>query len=117
MPTDDEKLMQMLFMQMVFSLNEGVMMQLGKIVNPTTGKTEIQLDQAKMTIDMLRMLKAKTEGRLSEPEQRMLDSTLMNVQMNFVYEKDKAAAPAPAPAPEESKPTTETPPAESQPVA
>jgi len=93
----EERLFKDLFSSLVLSLNEAAMTQLGKIVNPMSGKVERHLDQAKSTIDLLRMLKEKTQGNLSEGENRLLEQSLLALQMNYVYEAEqdkKAGKPA-----------------------
>jgi hypothetical protein len=87
----DEKLFQILFYQMIMSLNEAAMIQLGKLVNPGTGQTERNLVQAEGTIDLLRMLQAKSAGNLTNEEQRLIDQTIMAVQLNFVEEREADA--------------------------
>ncbi len=86
---EDQRLFEALFNQMILSLNEAAMVQLGKIVNPVTGNTERDVAQARGTIDLLRMLKAKTEGNLNEAERRLLEQSVLNLQMNFVYEQEQ----------------------------
>ncbi len=87
----DERLFEMLFDQLVMSLNEAAMIQLGKIINPASGKIERSLPQAQGTIDLLRMLKAKTQGNLSQREQQLLDQSVMTLQLNYVYEAEQSA--------------------------
>ncbi|MEW6517127.1 MAG: DUF1844 domain-containing protein [candidate division FCPU426 bacterium] len=94
----DEQLFQILFYQMIMSLNEAAMIQLGKLVNPTTGQTERNLAQAEGTIDLMRMLKAKSQGNLAPEEERMMDQTIMALQLNFVEEREKDAQPGSQPA-------------------
>ncbi|MCK4537401.1 MAG: DUF1844 domain-containing protein [Candidatus Krumholzibacteria bacterium] len=60
--------------------------QLGKITNPVTGKVERDLQQARITIDMIAMLQKKTAGNLEEDERKLLDSILIDLQMNYVDE-------------------------------
>ena len=63
--------------------------QLGKIVNPITAKMERDLRQARITIDMLEMIREKTSGNLADEEERLLDSILMELQMNYVDEMNR----------------------------
>jgi len=63
--------------------------QLGKLVNPITGKMERDLRQARITIDMLEMIREKTSGNLTDDEERLLDSILMELQMNYVDETNR----------------------------
>jgi hypothetical protein len=75
-----------LFTALVFSLHAAGMQQLGKVVNPMTGKVERDLEQAKGTVDMMEMLKRKTEGNLEEEEQKLLSHFLYELQMNYIDE-------------------------------
>ena len=86
---DDKKLFEALFHQMVFSLNEATMMNLGKIVNPASGNTERNLLQAQNSLDLLRMLKDKTRNNLNEHESQLIDQAIMGLQVNYAYEVDR----------------------------
>ncbi|MFQ5823409.1 MAG: DUF1844 domain-containing protein [bacterium] len=92
---------EVLFMQLVLTFHSAVMQHLGKIKNPLTDKIEQNLEQARMSIDMLDMVKAKTEGNLSENEKRLLERLIREVKMNYVDEVDKKKKQA------ESKPEEE----------
>ncbi len=50
-----------LFLSLIYTFQMQAMMQLGKLTNPVTNKTEKELDGAQVTIDMLDMLKEKTK--------------------------------------------------------
>ena len=91
------------FMSLVYSLSQAVMMQLGKISNPMTGKIEKSIVQAKASIDMLEMLKDKTKGNLTKTEEKMLLTTLSNLYLNYSDEVSKE----PAKSPEQEKETEE----------
>jgi len=67
-------------------LGQSAMMQLGKIMNPATGKLEKDLVQAKFTIDVLGIIEKKTEGNLTKEESELLKSTLTNLRLNYVEE-------------------------------
>ena len=77
-----------MFMGLVSMLSQGVMQHLGKIVDPMTSKVEKNLDAARATIDLIRMLKVKTKGNLSSQEERFLNSMLTNLQLNYVEESE-----------------------------
>lgn len=77
---------------LVFSLQAAAMQQLGKIQNPMTGELEKDLDQAKGTIDILDMLKAKCRTDTPEDLLRMIDSAVMDLQLNYTDEVKKAAS-------------------------
>jgi len=77
------------FISLVLSLSQAAMQQMGKITNPLTGKIERNLEQAKITIDMMEMLKEKTKGNLAEEEERLISDSLATVQLNYVDEVKK----------------------------
>lgn len=97
--TDNEKA---LFANLVMMLSSSVMQQLGKIVNPLTGKAEMNLEVAQVTIDMLSMLQTKTCGNLDVEEKRMLDDIVASLQMNYVASSPQAGVPAAAAADEKA---------------
>jgi len=80
-----------IFLQMVTSLQAAAMMQMGKIINPLTGKVDRSLEHAQNTIDILAMMKRKMEGNLSKPERDYLDHILYELRMNFVEETERPA--------------------------
>ena len=82
------------FMSLVIMLSSAAMQQLGKIVNPLTGKAEVNLEAARSTIDVLLMLNAKTKGNLDADEDRLLKQTLSTLQLNYVETAEKAPAQA-----------------------
>lgn len=57
---------------------------LGEIPNPVTGKAEPDPAQAKLAIDMLEVLEAKTQGNLTPEEKQMLDGVLFEMRMKYV---------------------------------
>jgi hypothetical protein len=89
MENNKKKLSEVQFIQFVLSLSSSVMMQLGKVSNPLTGKIERDLNSAKATIDLIAMLKEKTKGNLSEEESGLLENSLANLQLNYVEELKK----------------------------
>ncbi len=93
----DKDMNKALFAQLIMMLSSSIMQQLGKLVNPVTHKTEIDLEGAQMTIDMLQMLKEKTRGNLDNDEEAMLSSLLSSLQMNYV-ETMQSSRPGSTPA-------------------
>ncbi len=75
-----------LFQHLIAMFQSLAFQQLGKLVNPITGKVEGDLQQAKITIDMLVMIQKKTEGNLADREKQLLDRAIMELQMNYVEE-------------------------------
>jgi len=83
------------FLSLVFSLSAAAMQQLGKLANPATDKIEKNLDQAKVSIDIIEMLVEKTKGNLTKEEDKLITSTLSDLQLNYVDELDKDKEPEP----------------------
>jgi Domain of unknown function (DUF1844) len=74
---------------LIYSFQMQTMMQLGKLANPMTSKIEKELDGAKVTIDMLDMLKAKTKGNIADDESKFLEQVIADLKLNYVEERDK----------------------------
>ncbi|MBI4862471.1 MAG: DUF1844 domain-containing protein [Candidatus Riflebacteria bacterium] len=118
-PAEAQK-QELQFLALVEMLTGGAMSAMGKIANPATGEEEVDLDQARLMIDLLEMLEAKTRGNLSDREKRMLGAQLTNLRLTFVDEVERQKQkpdqkPGPEPAPErpaqapEGKATSEAP--------
>jgi Domain of unknown function (DUF1844) len=107
---------------MVIQQTNMAMMLLGKVAHPETGQIIQDLESAKMFIDQLEMLEAKTKGNLSKQEEALLKQALAALHMAFVETVDapaadsrsesEAATPAPSsePAPSPEKPSAAAPP-------
>jgi len=78
-----------LFMQLIIQNQQIAMMAMGKIKNPVTNKIDRNLEHAKIYIDTLDMLLAKTKGNLSEYEEKFLTETLKELKLNYIDEIDK----------------------------
>ena len=94
--TDTQDMNKALFMEMTMMLSSSAMQHLGKIINPMTGKTAINLEAAQGTIDMLEMLEVKTRGNLDKDEERLIKTSLTSLKMNYV---ETASSPAAKPTP------------------
>lgn len=86
---DTENKFDQLFLNLVLSLHTAAMQQMGKLKNPLTDKIERNLGQSELSIDMLDMIKKKTEGNLSDEEDKFLTQSLNELKMNFMDEKNK----------------------------
>ena len=124
-----EEILSALFANMVIQQTNMAMMLLGKVPHPETGQTIQDVDAARMFIDQLEMLEAKTKGNLNKQEQDLLKQALTALRMTFVEAVDspagrpqpqsrpKDAAPAPQPSSSDAKPAAPSPaPADSQPA-
>ncbi len=92
METNTDRITEVQFINLVSALAASAMQQLGKLVSPITGKTEINLLGAKATIDLLAMLREKTKGNLNQDEEQLLRSTIANLQLNYVTEMNNPVA-------------------------
>ncbi len=87
-PADEEpRLPRVDFSSFILSLYSSVLVQLGKIEDPSTGKTEKDLDLARQTIDMMAMLKEKTKGNLDTEEENLTETLLRELRLAFVEAK------------------------------
>lgn len=88
------------FLALVMSLATAAWSQLGKIPHPMTNKIEKDMEQAKVSIDFLRMLLEKTEGNLKPKEQELLQNTVTDLELNYADEAGKPEAKAPSKGPD-----------------
>lgn len=82
--TDQPNPMEVNFINYVSSLVFQTMIFLGELPNPMTNETEKNIDQAKFLIDTLVMMREKTKGNLSKPEEDLLNSAVYELQMRYV---------------------------------
>ena len=92
-PMTPEEMHSAMFAQMVMQLASTALVLMGRIPNPASGKTETDLDAARLFIDQLEMLEVKTKGNLNADEQHLLKQNLMTARMAFVQ---AVAAPSAA---------------------
>jgi len=72
------------FTQFVVSLVQSAMVHLGEAPSPETGSKGMNLEMARDTIDVLTMLKEKTEGNRTEEETKLLDTLLYEIRTKFL---------------------------------
>ena len=83
----DYQLPEINFATFIFSLNHSVLVHLGVMEDPSTGKKVKNLPIAKQTIDILGMLEEKTRGNLDNDEEKMLKNILYDLRMIYIKEK------------------------------
>lgn len=113
---------EMQFIGFISMMANTALYQMGKVAHPVSGKIEKDLPSAQMTIELLKLLDAKTKGNLTENEQKVMREYLTFLQMNYVEEielekkagkgegkgeekdeEEKAEPPKPEAAPDEKK--------------
>ena len=72
-----------LFVTHIMALSQLGMIHLGQIENPSTNKAEPDLPAAREVIDLLGMLRDKTQGNLTPEEQNLLDTWLYQLRIAF----------------------------------
>ena len=103
-PVSREEEFSFLFAQMVMQQSNMAMMFMGKVAHPESGKVVQDMEAARLFIDQLEMLEAKTRGNLTKEEAALLKQTLMSLRLTFVDAietappSDKEAEPESAPA-------------------
>ena len=83
-----------LFLSLIFNFQAAAVQQMGKMVNPMTGKTERDMAAAKQSIDLLDCLERKTRGNLASEEERAIQEILTNLRLNYVDEMKHGSEPA-----------------------
>jgi hypothetical protein len=88
-----------LFAHLVLQQSNMAMMLMGKVAHPESGEVIKDIEAARLFIDQLEMLEAKTRGNLSKEEAGLLKQSLMTLHMSFVEAVQSApssGAPQPA---------------------
>jgi hypothetical protein len=79
------------FSTFVLSMASNAMYHMGGFQDPVSGKTSINLDLAKQTIDILIMLEDKSKGNLTGEEEALIRHSLYDLRMKFVELNKKDA--------------------------
>ena len=77
------------FLSLIAAHQQAGLQQLGKIANPMTGKSERNLEGARYAIEVLESLAKKTQGNLTDEEDRVLQEALTMLRLNYVDESRK----------------------------
>lgn len=72
------------FSTLIMSLSSSALFHLGEIPDPETGRKTRDLPLAKHTIDTIGMLQEKTQGNLSDEEQKFIDNMLADLRWRYV---------------------------------
>jgi hypothetical protein len=66
-------------------LASSAVVALGEAPDPLTGQRQVDLAQAADAIDLLILLREKTEGNRSPEENRILEEVLYDLQLRYVH--------------------------------
>jgi Domain of unknown function (DUF1844) len=72
-------------------LASSALVNLGEAADPETSERVIDLEQAKDAIDLLSLLRVKTEGNRTDQESHLLEEILYDLQLRFVRAAKGAA--------------------------
>ena len=75
-------------MYLVGTFQSSAWIALGKIKNPMTEKSKINIEQASFYIDLLDMMQEKMKGNLTDYEEQMLINTVSELKLNLIDEKN-----------------------------
>jgi hypothetical protein len=71
-------------------LASSAVVALGEAPDPLTGQRQVDLAQAADAIDLLILLREKTEGNRSPEENRILEEVLYDLQLRYVHATKKS---------------------------
>jgi hypothetical protein len=72
------------FSTFIFSLFSSALIQLGDMADPISGNMDPNLTSAKQTIDIIDILREKTEGNLSEEEGKLLENASAELKWKYL---------------------------------
>jgi hypothetical protein len=72
-------------------LASSALVNLGEAADPETGERVLDLEQAKEAIDLLSLLRVKTEGNRTDQESHLLEEMLYDLRLRFVRAAKGAA--------------------------
>jgi hypothetical protein len=70
--------------ELFMMFTSSALVNLGAVPEPGTDQHRVDLAQAQAAIDMLLMLREKTQGNRTDPESQLLDEVVYDLQMRFV---------------------------------
>ena len=88
--SDSMPLPEINFPSFILSISSSALFHFGEIPDPVSGKQERNLPMAKQTIDILGILKEKTNGNLTKDEEQLLDHLLHDLRLKYVQESTKS---------------------------
>lgn len=77
------------FTMLVNAMAQPALLFLGEIPHPSTGQRDLDLEQARIQIDMLDLLRVKCRGNLTPPEEGLLERVLYELRMLYVDRTSK----------------------------
>ncbi len=72
------------FSTLVLSVASSAAMSLGMAPDPSTGETKVDKKMAQFNIDLLQVLKDKSENNRSPEEDKLINQLISDLKMKFV---------------------------------
>lgn len=72
------------FTMLINAFAQPALIFLGEIPHPATGQPTVDLEQARIQIDMLDLMRVKCRGNLSYQEESLLEKILYELRMRYV---------------------------------
>lgn len=72
------------FTMLINAMAQPALLYLGEIAHPATGQPTLDLEGARIQIDMLDLLRVKCRGNLTPQEENLLESVLYQLRMRYV---------------------------------
>ncbi|MCD6098188.1 DUF1844 domain-containing protein [bacterium] len=72
------------FLEIIIMLEAGALQGLGKLKNPVEGKTKLNLQQARRSINAVEMLYRRFSDRLTEREKEFVERVLSELRLLFI---------------------------------
>ena len=80
---------EQLFMYLIRTFQSSAWVALGKMENPMTDKTEVNIEQASFYINLLEMIQEKTKKNLTDYEEQILINTISELKLSLIDENKK----------------------------
>jgi hypothetical protein len=78
------------FTMLINAMAQPALLYLGEIPHPATGQPTLDLEGARIQIDMLALLRVKCRGNLTPQEDNLLESVLHQLRMRYVARSGSA---------------------------
>ena len=98
-PVDED--LEVNFTTLISAMATPVLVHLGEVSHPDDGKATVNLEQARLQIDSLALLRVKCRGNLTSAEEILLERVLRDLRMLFVKKSGETEAGT-APEPKEN---------------
>ncbi len=72
------------FGSFILSLSTTAFIHLGEVADPTGKEKKVNLEAAKQMVDIIQMLKEKTEGNLTQEESALIDNLLYELKLKYM---------------------------------